>query len=370
MRKTFFEEKPRFLKINKAKPLQLKRNLLIEKYIDSYIIENKNQNKFKNSKIEENKENYYPRKTQVIKQKLSIPESEDTQSTTLNLNSTSKMEKSGNKLYKYPLKVRTKSSSGRTKINTSNIVVYKKNIVNDYFLKNASNLKKNHSYNKNIIQKYDRNYNYMSKYLNEYNNISSSKNQNNSLIFAKKLKRENTFTKFSFDPKSIVKHNRYFSNNSIKTILEKTLIEDNNSKNNINMNGTNKIHKEINIEDFLLIEKKFEALRDLFSNLRNKNKNIDEKEILNSINFHIYDLYKFYMNSSLEGSPENLFSPKEEKTILHEYSIIFIIGLSTIFINNQFNYDINKNIILLNIQQKLFLLFCDALLKKLNSKYT
>ena len=279
------------------------------------------------------------------------------------------MEKSGNKLYKYPLKVRTKSSSGRTKINTSNIVVYKKNIVNDCFLKNASNLKKNHSYNKNIIQKYDRNYNYMSKYLNEYNNISSSKNQNNSLIFAKKLKRENTFTKFSFDPKSIVKHNRYFSNNSIQTILEKTLIEDNNSKNNINMNGTNKIHKEINIEDFLLIEKKFEALRDLFSNLRNKNKNIDEKEILNSINFHIYDLYKFYMNSSLEGSPENLFSPKEEKTILHEYSIIFIIGLSTIFINNQFNYDINKNIILLNIQQKLFLLFCDALLKKLNSKY-
>jgi Dullard-like phosphatase family protein len=369
MRKTFFEEKPRFLKINKAKPLQLKRNLLIEKYIDSYIIENKNQNKFKNSKIEENKENYYPRKTQVIKQKLSIPESEDTQSTTLNLNSTNKMEKSGNKLYKYPLKVRTKSSSGRTKINTSNIVVYKKNIVNDCFLKNASNLKKNHSYNKNIIQKYDRNYNYMSKYLNEYNNISSSKNQNNSLIFAKKLKRENTFTKFSFDPKSIVKHNRYFSNNSIKTTLEKTLIEDNNSKNNINMNGTNKIHKEINIEDFLLIEKKFEALRDLFSNLRNKNKNIDEKEILNSINFHIYDLYKFYMNSSLEGSPENLFSPKEEKTILHEYSIIFIIGLSTIFINNQFNYDINKNIILLNIQQKLFLLFCDALLKKLNSKY-
>ena len=369
MRKTFFEEKPRFLKINKAKPLQLKRNLLIEKYIDSYIIENKNQNKFKNSKIEENKENYYPRKTQVIKQKLSIPESEDTQSTTLNLNSTSKMEKSGNKLYKYPLKARTKSSSGRTKINTSNIVVYKKNIVNDCFLKNASNLKKNHSYNKNIIQKYDRNYNYMSKYLNEYNNISSSKNQNNSLIFAKKLKRENTFTKFSFDPKSIVKHNRYFSNNSIKTTLEKTLIEDNNSKNNINMNGTNKIHKEINIEDFLLIEKKFEALRDLFSNLRNKNKNIDEKEILNSINFHIYDLYKFYMNSSLEGSPENLFSPKEEKTILHEYSIIFIIGLSTIFINNQFNYDINKNIILLNIQQKLFLLFCDALLKKLNSKY-
>ena len=369
MRKTFFEEKPKFLKISKAKPLQLKRNLLIEKYIDSYIIENKNQNKLKNLQIEENKENYFPRKTQVIKQKLSIQESEDTQSTTLNLNCSSKGEKSANKLYKFPLKVRTKSSSGRTNMISSNISVYKKNIVSNCFLKNASNLKKNHSYNKNITQKYDRKNNYMTKYLNEYNNISAIKNQNNSLVFSKKIKRENTFTKYNFDLKSISRHNRYFSNNSIKTLLEKTLIDDDNLKNNSNPNSKTKIHKEINIEEFLLIEKKFEALRDLFSNLRNKNKNIDEQELLNSINFHIYDLYKFYMNSSLEGSPENLFSFKEEKTILHVYSIIFIIGLSTIFINNLFNYDLNKCIILLNIQQKLFLLFCDALLKKLNSKY-
>ena len=369
MRKTFFEEKPKFLKISKAKPLQLKRNLLIEKYIDSYIIENKNQNKLKNSKIEENKENYFPRKTQVIKQKLSLQESEDTQSTTLNLNCSSKGEKSANKLYKFPLKVRTKSSSGRTNMISSNISVYKKNIVSNCFLKNASNLKKNHSYNKNITQKYDRKNNYMTKYLNEYNNISAIKNQNNSLVFSKKIKRENTFTKYNFDLKSISRHNRYFSNNSIKTLLEKTLIDDDNLKNIINPNSKTKIHKEINIEEFLLIEKKFESLRDLFSNLRNKNKNIDEQELLNSINFHIYDLYKFYMNSSLEGSPENLFSRKEEKSILHEYSIIFIIGLSTIFINNLFNYDLNKSIILLNIQQKLFLLFCDALLKKLNSKY-
>jgi len=369
MRKTFFEEKPKFLKINKAKPLQLKRNLLIEKYIDNYIIENKNQNKLKNLQIEENKENYFPRKTQVIKQKLSLQESEDTQSTTLNLNCSSKGEKSANKLYKFPLKVRTKSSSGRTNMISSNISVYKKNIVSNCFLKNASNLKKNHSYNKNITQKYDRKNNYMTKYLNEYNNISAIKNQNNSLVFSKKIKRENTFTKYNFDLKSISRHSRYFSNNSIKTLLEKTLIDDENLKNNSNPNSKTKIHKEINIEEFLLIEKKFEALRDLFSNLRNKNKNIDEQELLNSINFHIYDLYKFYMNSSLEGSPENLFSPKEEKTILHEYSIIFIIGLSTIFINNLFNYDLNKSIILLNIQQKLFLLFCDALLKKLNSKY-
>ena len=369
MRKTYFEEKRKMFKINKAKPLQLKRNLLIEKYIDNYIIENKNLNKFKNLKCEENKESYVSRKTQVNQQKLSIPESEDTQSTTMILNSLSKTEKPCNNFYKLPSKDRTKSCSGRTKINTSNIMIYKKNILNDCFLKNASNLKKNKSYNKKIIQKYDKNC--ITNYLNENKNqnISTSQNQKEDMISAKKLKRENTFTKYSFDQKSIAKHNRYFSHNSIQNVLVKNLIEDNNIKNKIDNECKNKIHKEINIEDFLLIEKKFEALRELYSDLGNKNKNFERKDLLNSINFHIYDLYKFFMNSSLEGSPENLFSSINTKNILHKYSIIFIISLGAIFINNLFDYDLNKNIILLNIQQKLFLLFCDALLKKLNSKY-
>ena len=369
MRKTYFEEKRKMFKINKAKPLQLKRNLLIEKYIDNYIIENKNLNKFKNLKCEENKESYVSRKTQVNQQKLSIPESEDTQSTTMILNSLSKTEKPCNNFYKLPIRDRTKSCSGRTKINTSNIMIYKKNILNDCFLKNASNLKKNKSYNKKIIQKYDKNC--ITNYLNENKNqnISTSQNQKEDIINAKKLKRENTFTKYSFDQKSIAKHNRYFSHNSIQNVLVKNLIEDNNIKNKIDNECKNKIHKEINIEDFLLIEKKFEALRELYSDLGNKNKNFERKDLLNSINFHIYDLYKFFMNSSLEGSPENLFSSINTKNILHKYSIIFIISLGAIFINNLFDYDLNKNIILLNIQQKLFLLFCDALLKKLNSKY-
>ena len=369
MRKTYFEEKRKMFKINKAKPLQLKRNLLIEKYIDNYIIENKNLNKYKNLKCEENKESYVSRKTQVNQQKLSIPESEDTQSTTMILNSLSKTEKPCNNFYKLPIKDRTKSCSGRTKINTSNIMIYKKNILNDCFLKNASNLKKNKSYNKKIIQKYDKNC--ITNYLNENKNqnISTSQNQKEDIINAKKLKRENTFTKYSFEQKSIAKHNRYFSHNSIQNVLVKNLIEDKNIKNKIDNECKNKIHKEINIEDFLLIEKKFEALRELYSDLGNKNKNFERKDLLNSINFHIYDLYKFFMNSSLEGSPENLFSSINTKNILHKYSIIFIISLGAIFINNLFDYDLNKNIILLNIQQKLFLLFCDALLKKLNAKY-
>ena len=370
MRKTYFEEKRKTFKIDKAKPLQLKRNLLIEKYIDNYIIENKNQNKLKNIKFEENKEYYFPRKTQVTQQKLSIPESEDTQSTTMILNSLSKTEKPSKNFYKLPMKDRTNSCSGRAKINTSNIAIYKKNILNDCFLKNAENLKKNKSYNKKIIKKYDRNY--ISNYANKNNNqnISIKENQKEDITNGKQLKRENTFTKYSFDHKSIAKHNRYFSNNSIQNAIIKSLFENKNIENNPDNKIRNKIHIEINIEDFLLIEKKFEALRELYSDLRNKNKNFNEKDLLNSINFHIYDLYKFYMNSSLEGCPENLFSDINTKTILHKYSIIFIISLGAIFINNLINYDLNKSNILLNIQQKLFLLLCDALIKKLNSKYS
>ena len=217
---------------------------------------------------------------------------------------------------------------------------------------------------RSILNKYERNH--ISDFNNQ-NNILTAKNPNETLT--KKLKRESTFSKFNYNIKSLVKHNRYYSNNSVCNTMEKTFNENKDTKNDNNMSVKRKIHKEINIEDFLLIEKKFETLRNLFSNYINRNKNIEQNTLLNSINFHIYDLYKFYMNSSIEGSPENMFSSIKAKKILHEYSIIFIFCLGTIFVNNIFNYDINNSIILFNIQQKLFLLFCDALLKKLNSKY-
>ena len=225
-------------------------------------------------------------------------------------------------------------------------------------------MKKNKSYNNNIINKYERNH--ISNF-NYRNNALTAKNPNETLT--NKLKRESTFSKFNYNIKSLAKHNRYYSINSACNTMEKTFNENKDKKYNYNMSVKRKIHKEINIEDFLLIEKKFETLRNLFSNYINKNKNIKQNNLLNSINFHIYDLYKFYMNSSVEGSPENMFSSIKAKKILHEYSIIFIFSLGTIFVNNLFNYDLSKGIILFNIQQKIFLLFCDSLLKKLNSKY-
>ena len=367
MKEKYLGDDLKLFKINKAKPLQLKRNLYIEKYIDNYLADNKNKEKLKNSKIsrlEENKENFFVRKTVIPQQKLFSQEFEDTQSTTMILSNSNKTEKSGNNINKFPYKSRTMSGPRISKNGSSNIVVYKKNIPTDCFLKTTTNIKTIKLYNNNITNKYERNY--ISDSFNNHNNALTGKNPNDTLT--KKLKRESTFSNFYYDMKSIVKHNRYYSKNSTCIALEKNLNENKNKENN-NMNTKRKIHKEINIEDFLLIEKKFETIRNLFSNFVNKNKNTEPNNLINSINFHIYDLYKFYMNSSIEGSPENMFSSIKAKTILHDYSIIFIFTLGTIFVNNLFNYDLNKGIILFNIQQKLFLLFCDAILKKLNSKY-
>ena len=366
MRRTYLESDLNLFKINKAKPLQLKRNLYIEKYIDNYISDNKNPKMIKKSKNEENKVNEYIRKTVVLQQKLSFHENDDTQSTTMILNSLNKTEKSINNINGYPKKTRTMSGTRAYKNTSSNIAIYKKNISNDFFIKKSSNLKKNKSYNKKIINKYDK-INIPGSF-NERNNILTNQNFDASFSPKKKLKRENTFSKFYYDKKLVSKHNRFYSNYSVCTTTEKTLTNNINIKiNNNNSFTKRKIHKEINIEDFLLIEKKFETLRNLFSNLSNKN--IDEKELLNSINFHIYDLYKFYLNSSIEGLPENMFSSIKSKKIFHEYSLLFIYSLGTIFVCNLYNFAQNKSIILLNIQHKSFLLFCDAILKKLNSKY-
>ena len=369
MRGTYLGGDLKLFKINKAKPLQLKRNLYIEKYIDNYLSDDKNQEKIKKPKIsknEENKENDYIRKTMIPQQKISFQENDDTQSTTMILNSLNKTEKSIKNANNFPKKIRTMSGTRVYRNITSNISIYKKNISNDCFAKNTPNIKKTKSYNKKFINKYDRKS--INDFINEKNNISINQNFNDSFSQTKKLKRESTFSKFNYDKNKVGKHNRFFSNNSICTTMEKTLTNNNNIKNDFSNSTTKrKIHKEINIEDFLLIEKKFETLRNLFSNLNNKN--IDEKELSNSINFHIYDLYKFYLNSSIEGFPENMFSSMKSKKILHEYSLLFIYSLGTIFVSNLFNFAQNKSIILLNIQHKSFLLFCDAILKKLNSKY-
>ena len=391
----------KLFKINKNKPMQFKRNLLIEKYVENYLTD---QNRIKSSKKsfktisklnEETLRNCFIKKKPISYKKMLLQENEDTDSTTLISNYINKINHSNiynrNISSKFPYKARTMSCTNMQKKDLSNIIIRKKNAGKSFSLRSNSNSnpnsdkpanKKHNNYN------LEKNRNTNIDYFREYERFSQihQNSYNKTLIRNVKMKNatffRNNIHNFINQKFSIHQHNRLNSNNIINSTMEKTISRFNINKNfkDININSINKIHKEINIEEFLLIEKKFEQIKNILARLINKNMNIENDKKVEvdindkfiSCNFHIYDLFKFYMNSSIEGSPENLFSSSKTKNILHEYSIIFIISLVTIYICNLFNNCnnyVNKSMILLNVQQKLFLLLCDAILKKLNSKY-
>ena len=399
------KEEFKLFKINKNKPLQFKRNLLIEKYVENYLTD---QNKTKSTNIsrksisiakEEKKTNFFIKKKPISQKKALLQEAEDTESTTLISNYFNKQNFNNRNIpSKLPSKTRTMSCTNFPKslYNNNNMIIHKKNAGKSFSLRSKSNLNSNNSYaKKQINNSIKRNRNSNIDFFREYEKASKSQNTNNGIknFQLKKINtstqffRNNFYNKITNQKVNNYKHNRLNSNNYINPSMDKTIdgfnfaktLKDINNRSNKNNNIT-KIHKEINIEDFLLIEKKFEQIKNILSNIININKKIennkseemDRGDLFISCNFHIYDLYKFYLNSSIEGTPENLFTSSKSKNILHEYSIIFIISLVTIYVTNIIknnNVYFNKISILLNIQQKLFLLLCDAVLKKLNARY-
>ena len=152
-----------------------------------------------------------------------------------------------------------------------------------------------------------------------------------------------------------------------------------NNNSNINIYEQTKIaFKELNLEDFLLIIQKFDDIKNNLKDLNSfsSKKYLSTKNILKVSHVNcikLYDLFTFFMGSSFDGSPEKLFSPKKTKYYFHLYSIIFILSLGTIYIIfqniNLIQEKIEEIIKLIDIQEKIFLLFCDAILKKLNKKY-
>ena len=399
------KEEFKLFKINKNKPLQFKRNLLIEKYIENYLTD---QNKTKSTNIsrksisiakEEKKTNFFIKKKPISQKKALLQEAEDTESTTLISNYFNKQNFNNRNIpSKLPSKTRTMSCTNFPKslYNNNNMIIHKKNAGKSFSLRSKSNLNSNNSYaKKQINNSIKRNRNSNIDFFREYEKASKSQNTNNGIknFQLKKINtstqffRNNFYNKITNQKGNNYKHNRLNSNNYINPSMDKTIdgfnfvktLKDINNRSNKNNNIT-KIHKEINIEDFLLIEKKFEQIKNILANIININKKIennkseemDRGDLFISCNFHIFDLYKFYLNSSIEGTPENLFTSSKSKNILHEYSIIFIISLVTIYVTNIIknnNVYFNKISILLNIQQKLFLLLCDAVLKKLNARY-
>ena len=153
-----------------------------------------------------------------------------------------------------------------------------------------------------------------------------------------------------------------------------------NNINNINSNNYNllspKINdshfKELNFEDFYLILQKFEIIKNNIILLGNI-KHSSNKQFLENINMSrifIYDLYKFYLGSSIEGCPQNLYNEKNAKIYLHYNSVIFILSLGLMYVIThkiKMTKDYQQKLLnLIKLQQKGFLIFCDAMVKKVN----
>jgi hypothetical protein len=186
-------------------------------------------------------------------------------------------------------------------------------------------------------------------------------------------------SKISNKDKNIQK--KIYINNHINNI---NINNNNNNNNNGNINFNknnynslspkiNDVHlKELNYEDFYLLMQKFEIIKNnliLLGNLKHSS----NKQLLENINMSrifIYDLYKFYLGSSIEGCPQNLYDEKNSKIYLHFYSVILILSLGLMYlithkIKMTKDYQ-DKLLILINMQQKAFLIFCDAMINKIN----
>ena len=306
------------------------------------------------------------------------------------------------------------------KFNPNNSVDYG---VNNYYNKNyinlINNLDNNHVGNSVLITNNNinliTNNNYINGNTNNKDDDTDNDNimvrANNSVVYRnnknnKKINRirvvqnvKNNIIKRNPKPKNII---NYFSNMNMNfstptnyniTTKEKKLStkeKDNkikkkiyiNSNNNINFNPNNynslspKVNgnhlKELNYEDFYLLMQKFEIIKNnliLLGNLKLSS----NKQLLENINMSrifIYDLYKFYLGSSIEGCPQNLYDEKNSKLYLHFYSVILILSLGLMYvithkIKMTKDYQ-DKLLILINLQQKAFLIFCDAMINKIN----
>ena len=116
------KDEVKLFQISKNKPLQFKRNVLIEKYIDKYLSE---QNKIKSSKKiikqdkEEKKTNCFIKKNPIASKKLYLQEVDDTDATSF-LSNYLKKPNLNNRNYptKLALKTRTMSCTYFSKSNT------------------------------------------------------------------------------------------------------------------------------------------------------------------------------------------------------------------------------------------------------------
>lgn len=214
-------------------------------------------------------------------------------------------------------------------------------------------------------------------YLTEENNIINSEREG----YKYKYKINKTKTNYNYiiktiekkkANKKIIKDDTHFKKGkSLETIINEK------KQKNLNNNNSDLINTKLyNLEDFLLIIQKFESIKEKFISFSDNINKYNSKQLLECINIiriKLYDLYEFYMSCSIEGKPQNLFISKISKNCLHYYSVVLLlsIGLSYVIsqkIKTTIDYN-GKLLILLNLQEKAFMTFCDAVIKMLNENY-
>ena len=276
------------------------------------------------------------------------------------------------------------SESIMTKLNNSVRLRRNKKIVNEYTDKNLIEINSYNSPTISNLKKFNVSqslrYRNISNYINNFKIINSEYSRNNDKPNNNKEVSENDNKIYNtMIEKNIKIKDKNINYNNINNFsyLKNEYINHINIINNqiqSKSNLNNAFLKSLNFEDLYLILKKFEIIKNniiLLVNLKNNsNKNLLDN--ISMFKIFIYDLYKFYLNSSLEGAPQNFFFDKNSEIYLHYYSVLLIISLGLIYV---IAYKIriisdsrNKILLLINQLQKGFLYFCDAIFENYINK--
>ena len=327
-------------------PIHIMNNINI---INNNLINKENKDNNDNKKINEEKKIVFIKKRIPSCGKKSHLKKSDNNVINKENENINKIQKNENNNINYNTK-----SYNKNKIKNKIINSIKNEEANSIYIKNNNN---------NFINYYSHKFHCNKINKNSFNKASYKQIKNKSKLNIEEI-HKNIFTSIK---------SKYYSQKDYSTV-------NNNINNNINNNYQNNYEqtkiafKELNLEDFLLIIQKFDDIRNNIKRLNNlniMNKKILEKSHVNQIK--LYDLFRFYMGSSFDGTPEKLFNSKRSKFYLHCYAIIFILSLGTLYImlqNINITLDKLQDIVnLINIQEKIFLLFCDLIIQKLNKKY-
>ena len=186
---------------------------------------------------------------------------------------------------------------------------------------------------------------------NNYNNITKRNLKNNESSFSTSTNSTTLNLNPSVSERYLIKSPKIFSKKIIRNNSFSS--KKNTIKENIN---------EINLEDILLIEQKFNELIISFSN-----KNLHYETLL------IIEWWNFYFNCSLNGYIEQYFIDKNSKEIIHFYNNIQFISVMILyelcFFPNLLERNKNKIKSILILIHKNLLLFIDFILQKVNYEF-